>query len=300
MARSWNGPEPRPGPGRKELAPGVWITSGRAAVLEGGDHLAVVDPGDEPAGTAAAPLGPLADVLALAGQTGKPVRWILLTHGHPDHVANLAVFRKALGPGLRVAAHPGGPVDPDEPVGEARRLPAGPGLLALPTPGHSPRGDDLAFWVEARRVLFSGDLVQPKGETWARAFFPSPWVCFRDGDTYRRSLDSLLALPFLTLVTGHREVRSGREARRWVELTRAAIDRVAAAVTAWDGPEDLVAAGEAIFRKLAAERGIPPDLVRRRLSPGPDGVSAFTRFDLPGVAYFWERRPPRPPDSGTL
>ncbi len=300
MARRWSGSEPRPGPGRRELAPGVWITSGRAAVLEGGDHLAVVDPGDEPAGTASSPLGPLADVLALVGQTGKPVRWVLVTHGHPDHVANLAVFREALGPGLRVAAHPGGPADPDEPVDAVRALPAGPGVLAIPTPGHSPRGDDLSFWAEAPPVLFPGDLVQPKGESWEEAFYPSPWVCFRDGDTYRRSLDSLLALPFRTLVTGHREVRVGDGARRWVELTRRAIERVEAEVAAWPGPEDLAAAGEAIFRKLAAERGIPPDLVRRRLSPGPDGVSPFARFDLPGVAYFWGRRPPRPPACGTF
>ena len=141
---AYSGPESGVGTGATALAPGVWVTSGRTAVVEGEDGLAAIDPGDEPCGTPAKPRGPLADLAALVRRTGKPLRWVLVTHAHPDHVANLAAFR-ALGP-AKVVAHARSPVGPDVAVREETRLAAGGGLEAIPTPGHSRAGDDLTFW----------------------------------------------------------------------------------------------------------------------------------------------------------
>lgn len=287
--RAVSGPEDRLGPGIHSLAPGVWLTTGRAVVLEGEDHLALVDPGDEPVGTLASPLGPLADLRSLEADTGKGLRWILLTHSHPDHVANLGTLRAAA-PGVRVVAHARSPLAPDVRIAGRTRLALGGGLEAIPTPGHCAEGDDLSFWRPEGAVLLSGDLVQPKGESWGAAFYPSPWPYFTDPRPYLESLEALQALPVAVLATGHREVRWGAEARSWVDLTRRAIRRVGELVAEWGGAEDIGEAGPAVFRALAAERGIAPEAVEQRLARRGGEPSAFECFDLPGIAWFWECR----------
>jgi len=269
------------------LGTGAWATSGRTVVLEGPDHLLAIDPGDEPCGTATSPAGPLQDVANLARRTGKPLAWIAVTHSHPDHIANLETFR-TWSPAARVIAHRSSPLRADVAVGESVWLEVAGGLRAEPTPGHSAAGDDLSLWRPKGGFLFPGDLVQPKGERWEEAFYPSPWPYFTDGNVYSDSLQRLLELPIETLVTGHREIRRGSAARSWVELTRRAISAVAEAVRSWDGEDDVLAAGVAIFSRLAHERGIPRATVEARLAGG--GSSAFARFDLPGVEYYWRGR----------
>ncbi len=279
---SLNGPRAPCPAGLRQLAPGVWVTTGRAVVVEGQAGLAVVDPGDEP-------WGPVADDIdRLRRATGQDVRWIALTHGHPDHVANLDRARD-LAPSARIVAHQASPAAPNLPIPVRGPVPWGGEVI--PCPGHSPWGDDLAFWLPAPRVLLSGDLVQPKGEAWDDPFYPSPYPFFTDGDRYVASLDLLLDLPVETLVTGHREVRTGPAARGWVALTRRAILAVRDAVASWRGAEDLGCAAPEIFRALCRARRIPPDAVAARLSGRP---SAFERFDLPGIAYYWARRGHRP------
>jgi glyoxylase-like metal-dependent hydrolase (beta-lactamase superfamily II) len=255
-------------------------------VVEGPEVLAVVDPGDEPAGSADRPRGALAEVLALERQIGKVVAFLVCSHGHGDHIANLGVFRDAF-PRAAVVAHEAGPCEPDLPVERERGLPGLGDARLLPGPGHSPWGDDLALFVPADGVLLSGDLVQPKGDTWEQAFYPSPYPYFLDAETYCSSLERLLALEFGVLVTGHREARRGAAARAWVELTLASIRRVGAAVQAWpDG--DLDTAAPRIWQALADERGIPRRRQAERLARH-GGPSAFERFDRPGIADCWQR-----------
>lgn len=287
------GPADRLGPGIHGLCAGAWVTSGRAVVLEGPDHLALVDPGDEPAGETGGPAGLLGELARLEAQTGKRLAWVLLTHSHPDHVANLAAVRAAA-PAARLVAHARSPLAPDLSVDRRTALPLGGGVEAIPTPGHSAAGDNLSFWRPEGALLLPGDLAQPKGECWEQAFYPSPWPYFTDPRPYLASLEALLGLPLAVLATGHREVRRGPQARAWLALTARAIRRVGEAVSAWPGPGGLAEAGPAIFRALAAERGIPPEAVARRLARPRGSPSAFERFDLPGIAWFWARRPPDP------
>lgn len=296
-----------------ELAPGVWVTSGRAVVVEGEDALCLIDPGDEPMLDADnEPLagGPLANLLALIEQTGKPLRTVLLTHAHPDHTANLYTLqdfarRSGALDKFKLVAHAKSPLTPDMAIPAPTEL--GAGLIALPTPGHTHWGDDLSFWHPESAILFSGDLVQPKGERWESTFYPSPYPYFTDGDLYIKSLDALLALPFETLVTGHREVRFAPAGRRWVEVTRQAISRVEDEVMKQDGingtgggTRGLEEAGPEIYRTLARARGIDEATIGKRLAAGGDevmgniggntGGSTFSSFDLPGIRYYWERR----------
>jgi glyoxylase-like metal-dependent hydrolase (beta-lactamase superfamily II) len=279
------GPDPGVAPGPQGLAEGVWLSSGRTAVVEGPELLGVVDPGDEAAGSADTPVGPLAEVLAMQRETGKAVGYIICTHGHVDHITNLGAFREAF-PGAEVVAHPAGPCAPDRPVERDGGLPGLGPVRLFSVPGHSPWGDDLALLVPGAGVLLSGDLVQPKGDTWEAAFYPSPYPFFVDGDTYCASLERLLSLEFKVLLTGHREVRRGAAARGWVQLTLAAIQRVEEAVRGW--PEgDLGEAAPQIWKALADQRGIPPEAQGARLVRR-GGLSAFERFDLPGIAYYWQ------------
>ncbi|HSH70414.1 MAG TPA: MBL fold metallo-hydrolase, partial [Deferrisomatales bacterium] len=243
------GPDPGVAPGPQRLATGVWLSSGRTAVVEGPEVLAVIDPGDEPVGSAGRPLGALAETLALERQRGKPVGFLICTHGHEDHIANLGLFREAF-PRASVVAHPAGPCAPDRPVKREGALPGLGEVRLIPVLGHSPWGDDLALHVPWAGTLFSGDLVQPKGDTWEQAFYPSPYPYFVDGGSYCTSLERLLQLEFAVLITGHREVRRGAAARGWVALTLETLRRVEGAVRAWpDGERD--AAAPRIWQTLA-------------------------------------------------
>lgn len=298
--RSYDGPDDALNAASGRLAKGVWLTGGRTAVIELAGHLALIDPGDERWFSGGRPSGPLEEILALCSETSKNIGQVLITHAHPDHVANL--------PGLldygrrdprigrpEVVASSSSPLPGCTGIAGTATIDEAAGLIAVALRGHSPWGDDLAFYHSASKILFSGDLVQPKGESWEEAFYPSPWPCFADGAAYLESLDTLLALDFETLVTGHREVRFAPAGRGWVELTRLAISRVAEEVSAWkgaddarEGADDAREAGRFIFRKLAAERGIDPETVAKRMVPKDE--STFDLYDLPGVLHFWKDR----------
>ena len=124
--------------------------------------------------------------------TSRPIRWLVLTHHHPDHRFGAIVFRKA---GARVIAHPdtrtlaseGGPDEevinwirvvgldamrgfefadtPDRPVTASDTLRLGGRTIVVfsPGPGHTP--GDLMVWLPAERVLFAGDILIEDGVT---------------------------------------------------------------------------------------------------------------------------------------
>ena len=87
---------------------------------------------------------------------------VLVTHAHADHASGAPAIAAAH-PGSRFHKYPWPDEDGKhavrwEPVADGMMFdaPGGP-LLAVHTPGHSP--DHLAFWHEASRTIFSGDLV---------------------------------------------------------------------------------------------------------------------------------------------
>jgi glyoxylase-like metal-dependent hydrolase (beta-lactamase superfamily II) len=124
--------------------------------------------------------------------TRRPIRWLVLTHHHPDHHFGAIVFRKA---GAGVIAHPdtrtlasaGGPDEevinwirvvgldamrgfefadtPDRPVtgSDTLRLGGRTVVVFSPGPGHTP--GDLMVWLPAERVLFAGDILIEDGVT---------------------------------------------------------------------------------------------------------------------------------------
>ncbi len=128
----------------------------------------------------------------IRGITPRPVRWLVLTHHHPDHHFGAIAFRRA---GAKVIAHPdartlaseGGDEAlasswtevvgrdamrgfelanaPDRPVERADTLRLGGRTIVVTHPGPAHTPGDLLVWLPAERVLFAGDLLVEDGVT---------------------------------------------------------------------------------------------------------------------------------------
>jgi glyoxylase-like metal-dependent hydrolase (beta-lactamase superfamily II) len=124
--------------------------------------------------------------------TRQPVKWVILTHHHPDHHFGTVVFRRL---GAKVIAHPdrrtlaseGGEdaliadwvrvvgLDamrgfefadkPDRPVTGTDTLTLGGRILVIEHPGAAHSAGDLTVWLPQERVLFAGDLLVEDGVT---------------------------------------------------------------------------------------------------------------------------------------
>src|SRR5262249_10915500 len=131
---------------------GPFTGPGTNTYLVGIDEVAVIDPGPDDAG----------HVEAIVGASMRErVRWVLLTHTHPDHSAATARLVEATG--AEVLAY-GRKMDRDGAVRVDRALGEGDaiegtefGLQVLHTPGHAP--NHLCFLLEEERVLLTGDTV---------------------------------------------------------------------------------------------------------------------------------------------
>lgn len=180
---------------------------------------------------------------AIRRLTDLPVRRVLLTHGHPDHMAGNAVFKEA---GAEIVAHEAAARDMRQ-RGEAllarlrlrtRRLEekiplvlpdrvftgtltfrlGGVEIRAMGFPhGHAP--GDAVVSLPQERVLFAGDLVMVDR-------FPRFWDASSSG--WLQALDALAGLPVETLVPGH-GILGGRSAlqrmQRLLQDLRAAVAR---------------------------------------------------------------------------
>ncbi len=133
--------------------PGTMTGPGTNCYLVGGEEIAVIDPGIDDA----------AHVRRIAAAGDGRIRWILVTHAHPDHSpASRPLSRLTGAPILAHAARLRGTRDrdfrPDRTLAEGD-LVRGPDftLRALHTPGHS--ADHLCFLLEEEGLLFAGDQV---------------------------------------------------------------------------------------------------------------------------------------------
>ncbi|BBH65148.1 MBL fold metallo-hydrolase [Actinoplanes sp. OR16] len=156
-----------------------------------------------------------------------PFQFILITHGHHDHVEGAARLSEILGGTAVLAADPahcrhGGPLDPQEHLG-------GNGLeiQVLDTPGHT--SDSVCFLVECEddRVIFTGDTILGRGTT---------VVAAPDGDlgSYLASLTQLSAYEKVLMLPGHGPARgdTAERASFYLDHRRERLAQVAAAMAA--------------------------------------------------------------------
>src|SRR5690349_14843115 len=132
--------------------PGPFTGPGTNTYLVGIDEVAVIDPGPDDK----------RHIDAIVGASMKErVRWVVLTHTHPDHAPGTARLVKATG--AEVLAYgkrldKDNTITPDRAIGEGATIEGTEfGLEVLHTPGHAP--DHVCFLLEEERVLFTGDTI---------------------------------------------------------------------------------------------------------------------------------------------
>jgi glyoxylase-like metal-dependent hydrolase (beta-lactamase superfamily II) len=167
--------------------------------------------------------------------TSAPVRYVVVTHYHADHIYGLQAFKDA---GATIIAQRDGRLYLNSDTAQLRlkasreelapavdddtRLVAADRWIEQPTtlqlggldfllqpagPAHTP--EDLVIWVPQRRLLFAGDLVF-RGRI--------PFVGQADSARWITALDTLLSFDANTIVPGHGPVSAS--ARADLELTR--------------------------------------------------------------------------------
>src|SRR4051794_26191290 len=181
----------------------------------GEEYGVVVDPGplDE---------GHLARIAELG-----PYLFILVTHGHHDHVEGAARLSEMLGGTAVLAVDPLHAVGPD-PLDRDEHLDgAGLEIQVLDTPGHT--SDSVCFLVECggERAILTGDTILGRGTT---------VVAWPDGDLgqYLTSLERLRAYRDVPLLPGHGPALTdvAAVATAYLEHRRERLDQVRAALAA--------------------------------------------------------------------
>ena len=192
--------------------PGMMTGSGTNSYILGERSLAVVDP------------GPAIDshIEALLAACGDRLRWIMVTHTHPDHspaakVLAAATGAQLMGNTLADDGHQDTSFVSDHSFVDGERFATDEfSLLALHTPGHV--GNHFCFLIEEDGLLLTGDhlmngstvvIIPPHGDMRA----------------YLDSLQKLLDHPLRFLGPGHGDimpdplavVRQTMEHRRWRE-----------------------------------------------------------------------------------
>ena len=174
---------------RRILAPnpGIFTGPGTNTYLIGTEDVAVIDPGPDDHEEHL-------DRIAEAG-AGR-IRWILVTHTHPDHSPGAQGLKARTGAPLLGFDERDGFV-PDDTLGDGDAV-EGTGfkLTALHTPGHA--SNHLCYHLAGERLLFSGDHIM-SGSTVV--------IAPPDGDmrTYLDSLRRLRELDMHGVAPGHGE-----------------------------------------------------------------------------------------------
>jgi len=169
---------------------GLMTGPGTNTYLLGLREVAVLDPGPDDT----------RHLDAILTAAGPAIRWIIVTHTHPDH--SPLASRLAERTGARLIGLPP-PADgrqdatfaPQHLPGDGERLELGDcQLTAIHTPGHA--SNCVCYLLERERLLFTGDHVLEG---------VSPVILAPDGDmsAYLHSLDRLAAHDFEHIAPGH-------------------------------------------------------------------------------------------------
>lgn len=202
---------------------------------------------------------------AIRGVTRQPIKWLVLTHHHPDHHFGAVVFRRL---GAKVIAHPdrrvlaseGGEdalmadwvrvvgLDamrgfefadvPDRAVTSTDTLTLGGDRLIISHPGSAHSAGDLMVWLPDRKILFAGDLLVEDGVT---------MVVDGNSRVLLRALTLIDSLRPVVVVPGHGAIP--RQTSELVARTRSYITDLQANM------------------KSALERGIPMKRALQSLPP---------------------------------
>ena len=122
---------------------------GTNTYLVGIDEVAVIDPGPESKAHTDAIVG---------GAMRERIRWIVLTHTHPDHAPGATLLARATGAEILAFSKREKSVKVDHALADGDTIDGTEFRLeVLHTPGHAP--NHLCFHLEEERMLFTGDTI---------------------------------------------------------------------------------------------------------------------------------------------
>jgi glyoxylase-like metal-dependent hydrolase (beta-lactamase superfamily II) len=173
--------------------PGLMTGPGTNTYLLGEREVAVVDPGPADA----------RHLQAIVAAAGAPIRWVVVTHTHPDHSPLVAELARRSGAQVIGLPPPrdGRQDESFKPVhqpADGERLVLGDcELIAIHTPGHA--SNCVCYFLAQQRLLITGDHVL-EGVT--------PVIVPPDGDMadYMNSIEKLFGYDFERIAPGHGDV----------------------------------------------------------------------------------------------
>ena len=173
-----------------------------------------------------------------------PIKYVLNTHTHYDHIALNDAFRRNFG--AEIIDQKNAPSPPEGRWFEGSRRRA----LWLPTPGcHT--AEDCSLWIPDDRALFVGDIfgwgIIPLDEK----------LCDETAKLLRDTYARLIEFDAATVIPGHGPICTTAELRRWVEYF------------GW--------LGEEVIRRC--DQGQSDKEIMREITP-PKDMASWWRFEL--------------------
>jgi glyoxylase-like metal-dependent hydrolase (beta-lactamase superfamily II) len=219
------------------------------------------------------------DFMHLCKQTRKPIKYAFLTHHHWDHVDNIKYFREKFPKIQVISNHRVGSVmkfqdDKSMLLGDTE-------YVVIPTPGHSPKGDDICIHMPDKRTVFVGDLCQPQGPSYERTDFATPVPYFHLGEEYIRSLKRILGLRVNHVITGHGMIFRKKALEITLETAERMRDIAKEVVRKNPGMRNSLAANM-VFERVAEERDFHGAQHRLR-------EPYYHECDIQGLLY-WVKR----------
>jgi len=267
--------------------------AGMPGVLVGRTSLIIVDPGYDTSkqhrATNSLDGSPLNQLKEFSEEIGKPVRYIILTHAHGDHTADLRFYQRSW-EGIQIYAHAKNrAVNPKSPFYLKIKIDRAfdkdtdleiDGVLVrvMATPGHTENGEDISLWVPEGGLIFTGDLVQPHGFPYREGNWETFMPFYTRGDEYSASLQKVIDLDPKLVHTCHDFVYRGTEPiktnREIVERTRQLAEKLSAEHP--EVPERTLV--NWVFDTIGSERGVPRHRVlHRRGEPTEEAVEELAR-----------------------
>jgi len=226
----------------RKLFSRIFISQDAALVRER-DFFILMDAGCEPKTRG--------DFMHLCRETKKPMKYAFLTHHHWDHVHNINYFREKF-PGIEVISN--------HKVGSVMRFQKDEGMVlgdteyvVIPTPGHSPKGDDICVHMPEKKTIFVGDLCQPQGPSYHKTNFSTPVPYFHLGEEYIGSLKKIIDLQVNHVITGHGMIYRKKALEVTLEAAERMRDIAREVVKRNPGMKNSLAA-KTIFERVSEER----------------------------------------------